>query len=243
MKVHARALLLGALLLFAHAAPQAEDLRLSVPLPMGADPTTVWYKLARAIVREWNEGQAIVLPPRSFETSLADVVAGKADAHLPLIAGPAGSEDNLPYRHSNLTLAETPFALYVQQGDTRFVQGKLTIAHLSRYKIETERAHAGLFFGKVRESDSIEQSLREVIAGKLDGFLFSTHTTDPLIRQRRIGPLQRIPYRRLADKIVFAKGPAGEVLEEKIGLIVDRLKESGEYWKIMAPKFAERAAP
>lgn len=243
MSSSARALLLGALLLMAHTTLRAEDLRLSVPLPMGADPGAVWYKLARAIAREWGNGKATVLPPRSFETSLSDVVAGRADVHLPLIAGPAGSEDNLPYRYSNLTLSETPFALYVQQGDTRFEQGKLTISHLARYRIETERAHAGLFFGKVRESDSIEESLREVVAGKIDGFLFSAHTTDPLIRQKRIGPLQRIPYRRLANKMVFAKGASGEALEEKLGLIIDRLKESGEYQTIMAPKLNERAAP
>ena len=226
--------LLAALLLVTSAAAAAEELRISVPLPMGADPHSVWYKLARAIAREWPEGEATVLPPESFEKSIDAVVKGRADVHFPLMQSPARSDDELPYRYSSFTLSETPFALYVRKGERRIDPAHLTIAALAQFRIETDRAHAGLFYGKFREADSIESGLRRVDAGQIDGFLFSTYSTDPIVARLKLAKLVRIPYRRVQDKMVLPRGADGAELDEKLGLIIDRLRDSGEYRRIMA---------
>lgn len=226
--------LFALLLLCAAPLAGAEELRISVPLPMGADPHSVWFKLARVIAREWPDGKAVVLPPESFERSIDAVVKGRADVHFPLMLSPARSEDDLPYRYSSFTLSETPFALYVQQGNRRIDPARLTIAALSEFRIETDRAHAGLFYGKLREAESIESGLRRVSAGQIDGFLFSTYSTDPIVERLKLGNVVRLPYRRVQDKMVLPRGADGDELDEKLGLIIDRLKDSGEYQRIMA---------
>lgn len=215
----------------------AADLRISLPLlpPMvDANGKGPLVQLAQAIGREWREGKVTILGPSPFEQSIQNVVGGKADVHFPLIASPARNEDDLPYRYSTVTLYETPFALYSRQDNPRVDRNQLTIAALSKLRIETDKAHSPLFYSQLGEADSIEAGLKRVSSGQIDGFLFSVSATDTVIKRLKIGGLVRIPYRRFMSKMVLPKGPAGDALDEKLGLIIDRLKDSGEYQRIMA---------
>lgn len=225
-----------ALLLVATGHTSAADLRISLPiLPDVADADNVWHQLAKAIAREWKEGKVTLLPPVPFERSIAAVVAGRADVHFPLMASPARSEDDLPFQYSFFTLSESPFAIYTKTGNERFDPSQLTIAALSKLRIETEKAHASLFYGHFREADSIEGALHRVAAGQIDGFLFAARPTDRVLKRLKLDNILRTPYRRMQDKMVLPKGTAGDDLEEKLGLIIDRLKDRGEYQRIVAP--------
>ena len=224
-------------LLLATALASAADLRISLPLlpPMvdakGKGPLA---DLAKAISREWKEGKVTILGPSPFDQSVENVVSGRADVHFPLIASPARDGDDLPYRYSNVTLYETPFALYSRKGNVQLNLKQLTIAALSKLKIETDRAHARLFYFQLREAVSIEAGLKRVSSGQSDGFLFSVSATEPVLKQLKLENIIRAPYRRFESKMVLPKGLAGDQLDEKLGLIIDRLKDSGEYQRIMS---------
>lgn len=228
----------AAFLLAISSQAGAADLTISLPLlpPMVESRSKgPLVQLAHAIAREWREGKVTILGPSPFEQSVNNVVSGKADVHFPLIASPARYEDDLPYRYSNVTLYETPFALYSRRDNTRINRNQLTIAALSKLRIETERAHTPLFYFQLREADSVEAGLKRVSSGQSDGFLFSTSATEPVLKRLKLDNIIRTPYRRYKSKMILTKGPAGEELDEKLGLIVDRLKDSGEYQRIMAP--------
>lgn len=215
----------------------AADLRISLPLlpPMVESRSKgPLVQLAQAIAREWSEGKVTILGPSPFEQSVDNVVSGKADVHFPLIASPARYEDDLPYRYSNVTLYETPFALYTHKDNPRINRHQLTIAALSKLRIETERAHTPLFYFQLREAESVEAGLKRVNSGQSDGFLFSINATDPVLKRLKLDNVVRTPYRRYKSKMILPKGPAGDELDEKLGLIIDRLKDSGEYQRIMA---------
>lgn len=229
-----QALLVATLLTGANA--NASDLRISLPiLPGVADADNVWLQLAKAIAREWKEGKAVILPPVPFERSIAAVAEGHADVHFPLMSSPARSEDDLPFKYSYFTLSESPFAIYTKVGNERFDPGQLTIAALSKLRIETEKAHAPLFFGRFREADSIEGALRRVASGQIDAFLFAARPTERVLKKLKLDNIQRTPYRRMQDKMVLPKGAVGDDLEEKLGLIIDRMKDRGEFQRILAP--------
>jgi len=214
----------------------AADLRMSIPPPPDkTDSRPYWVTgLAQAIAKEWKDGKVTTLRASSFEQSVANVVAGKADLHFPLMASPAKDDEELPYRYSRFTLHETPFNFYVRKDNQAAFSGPLTISALEKMKIETEQAHAGLFFFALKGVTDVDTGLRRVSTGKSDGFLFAATPTDAALKQLKLTNVVRIPYRRFQSKMVFAKSPAGQDVEEKIGLIIDRLKDSGEYQKIMA---------
>lgn len=222
----------------------ADDLRISLPIlpPMvderGRGPLG---DLARAIAREWKEGRASIIGPLPFEKSVENVVAGRADVHFPLISSPARHEGDLQFRYSTFALYEVPFALYSHRENGRVERASLTLANLSRLRIETDRAHARLFYFPLNEAADIESGLHRVEAGDIDGFLFSANATDPVLKRLKLPSIVKTPYRRFNSMMVLPKGPAGDALDEKLGLIIDRLKESGEYQRIMGPALARKS--
>jgi polar amino acid transport system substrate-binding protein len=241
--VSVRRLALPVMLMLCGVAPAA-DLRISLPIlpPMvdekGKGPLG---ELARAIAREWKEGRATIIGPVPFEQSVENVVAGRADLHFPLISSPARLEADLPFRYSTVALYEVPFALYSHRGNGRIDRASLTLANLSRLRIETDRAHARLFYFPLNEAADIESGLHRVEAGDIDGFLFSANATDPVLKRLKLPSVVKTPYRRFNSMMVLPKGPAGDALDEKLGLIIDRLKDSGEYQRIMAPALAGKS--
>lgn len=215
----------------------ATDLRISLPLL----PPLVESRdkgpladLAKAIAREWKDGKVTIVGPVPFDRSVDNVLAGRADVHFPLIESAGRDEEDLPFRFSRATLYEVPFALYTRKDNGRVNPKQLTIAALSKLRIETERTHTRLFFFQPREAGSIEDGLKRVNAGKSDGFVFSATATDPVLKRLKLDNIERTPYRRFNSKMLLQKGPAGDEFDEKLGLIIDRLKDSGEYQKIMA---------
>lgn len=225
-------------LLLASPLLAAADLRISLPqLPAVGDNKTrgPLLLLAQAIGREWGEGQVTLLGPLPFEQSVNNVVTGRADVHFPLIASPGRDEDDLAFRYSGFALYDVPFVLYTRKDNTRVDRGRLTIAALAKLRIETDRAHARLFFFALREADSIEAGLQRVNTGQIDGFLFSASATDAVLKRLKLEQIVRTPYRRFESRMVLPKGPDGDLLDEKLGLIIDRLKDSGEFQRIMAP--------
>ena len=225
-------------LLFASSVVSAADLRISLPLlpPMVESRNKgPLVQLAQAISREWKEGKVTILGPVPFEQSVNNVVSGKADVHFPLIASPARLEDELPFIYSSISLYDTPFALYSRKGNAAINRQQLTIAALSKLKIETDRAHTSLFYFQLAEADDIESSLKRVSSGEIDGFLFSVSATDPVLKRLKLENIVRTPYRRFKSMMVLQKGEAGEALDEKLSLIIDHLKDTGEYQRIVAP--------
>lgn len=214
----------------------AADLRISIPaLPQMGSGGGPLMALAKAISREWKEGKVSIIGPVPFDESVDNVVRGRADVHFPLIGSPGRDESDLPFRYSDFSIYEVPFALYSREDSLVVERNNLTIAALKKLRIETDRAHARLFFFHPREAASIESGLRRVAAGEIDGFLFSASATDAVLKKLKLPGIVRTPYRRFHSKMIFSKGPAGDGLEEKLGLIIDRLKDSGEFQHIMAP--------
>lgn len=212
------------------------DLRISLPrLPQVSDRDGPLVLLAKAIAREWKEGRVTIIGPVAFDESVDNVSSGRADVHFPLIASPGQDEVDLPFRYSGVTLYEVPFALYSRRGNAAVDPSNLSIAALKKLRIETERAHARLFFFQPREAESIEGGLRRVAAGEIDGFLFSARATDAVLRRSGISGIVRTPYRRYNAKMVFSKAAADEGLDDRLGLVIDRLKDTGEYQRLMAP--------
>lgn len=208
----------------------AKDLKASfAQMPTYAESADkgVLIDLVKAIEKE--AGVTIKRDVVPFARSMENVVSGKADFHLPLIMVPNADERKLNYDHSTETIFHVNFVLYSNKNKP------VDPSRLASYKLETDRAHTQYFPFPIAASSSLESSLRQVDAGRIDGFIFADSAADPLIRQHGLKNIKRSLYKVFDVKIILPKGTRGGEVDKLLTAAIQSLKKKGVYDKIMSP--------
>nr|NJM04261.1 amino acid ABC transporter substrate-binding protein [Desulfobacula sp.] len=107
--------------------------------------------------------------------------------------------------------------------------------NLDQFKIETENAHIAYIKEKATGSSSIENSLKKVDAGRLDGFIFADFACDPILKSQNLKNVKRTLYKRFDVKIVLPEGGKGGPVDKFLTETLDKLKANGEFAKILDP--------
>ena len=162
-----------------------------------------------------------------FASSVYLVKKQMRDIHLPLIKNDLVKEEELPFYYSTETQFHVNFVLYSKK------EINLNLNDLSKYNIETDRAHAEYFPFKIISSNSIEKSLEKVHNGKIDGFIFADFATDPHLKKLAYKDIKRELYKTFESKIILAKNSKGKAADLMITKATEKLKSNGKFQKIM----------
>jgi polar amino acid transport system substrate-binding protein len=162
-----------------------------------------------------------------FASSVYLVKKGIRDIHLPLIKNDLIKEDDLLFYYSTETQFHVNFVLYSKKGLD------IDLNNLSKYNIETDRAHIEYFPFKITPSNSIEKSLEKVHDGKIDAFIFADFATDPLLKEKGYKDIKRELYKSFESKMILAKNAKGRSADLMITKATEKLKASGKFQKIM----------
>ncbi|EEE44915.2 type 2 periplasmic-binding domain-containing protein [Roseibium alexandrii] len=152
-----------------------------------------------------------------FRRSIISVSVGRADMHLPMLQADdrAFIDENLMY--SEATFFEVPFYVY-----TSSERNSLDSDYEDELKtIETEAKHAHFFPFPVIESDCIECSLRKLMLGRIDAFIYAEQTTEKTIKKLGLeARIRREFYRAFPAKAVIRRNECGEKLDQILSKLV-----------------------
>jgi polar amino acid transport system substrate-binding protein len=162
-----------------------------------------------------------------FASSVYLVKKQRKDIHLPLIKNDLVKEEELPFYYSSETQFHVNFVLYSKK------DLNVDLNDLSKYKIETDRAHTEYFPFKIIPSNSIEKSLEKVHNGEIDGFIFADFASDPLLKNLAYKDIKRELYKTFESKMILAKNEKGKESDLMITKATEILKANGKFQKIM----------
>lgn len=172
-------------------------------------------------------GKKINLSVAPFARSMNNVITGKADFHMPLIAVPNIDMSTLDYDYSTETIFHVNFVMYTKKGSN------ITKGALPKSKVETDLAHVDYFEFKINGSTNIEQSLKKVDTGRIDAFIFADFASDPLVKKNSFKNIQRELFKVYDVKIILPKGGSGGPTDQFLSETIAKLKASGDFQRIM----------
>jgi polar amino acid transport system substrate-binding protein len=158
-------------------------------------------------------GVTIEVTTAPFARSIASVLEGAADLHVPMLR-PPHSADALPFAITTANEYEVPFVLYTNK-DT-----PLDLSKLGSYEIETDVAHVGYFDFKINPSAGFEASLQKLDAGRLDGYIFAGNVIDPILQQLALKNVRRKFFKSFASAAVLPKSGVGGAVDKQFGQAV-----------------------
>ena len=207
---------------------QAAEYKASIAnMPVYAESTEkgVLVDFVKAMSKATGTPISIVVEP--FARSMNNAVEAKtADFHLPLIVPPTSPPN---HDFSTSIIFHVNFTLYTHK------DSKVTRDNLDQFKLETDNAHIAYIKEKTTGSASLENSLKKVDAGRLDGFIFADFACDPIIKAQNLKNIKRTLYNRFDVRIVLPKGGKGGPVDKFLAEAIEKLKAGGEFDKIMGP--------
>jgi polar amino acid transport system substrate-binding protein len=220
-------LLLTIVLIFFTCSVTAEELRASLakmPVHALSKSEGIQVDLVNAIAAV--SGYDIDIDVYPFARSIDNVISGSADFHIPLIKNEVIPASELPYAYSTETIFQVNFVLYTKKGS------EVNKENLANFSIETERAHVDYFPFKLSPSNSIEQSLKRLSLGMIDGYIFADTSTDPLLLKLGYNNISRSLYKVFDVKIVLSKNENGKRIDDILSKSIQTLKANGRLQRI-----------
>ena len=185
----------------------------------------VLVDLVRAI--EKVSGHKIDIRVVPFKRSLSNVIEKKVDFHMPLIMNPEIEESTLKFTHSTETIFKVNFVLYSNSSV------KIDRSNLSKYKIETDRAHVQYFNFPIQPISDLSGAVQKVNIERTDGFIFADTAIDPIVKSLDLKNIKRELFRVFDVKIILQKGGNEKEIDTILSSAISKLKGSGEFGKIM----------
>ena len=160
-----------------------------------------------------------------IERSIANVVEGRADFHIPNISGPGILENNLPFRFVTEKLGFISFVIY-SNIDKNIAKKEITdaLAKGGKFPYIIEGANT---FPFVTPTLNFEASIRKLIAKRIDAVLMPQDDIDSIIKQLKAKTIYRLFWGNLNDSIIIPKGPRGDELDKILSGCLRKLKASG----------------
>ncbi|QTA82784.1 Uncharacterized protein dnl_51680 [Desulfonema limicola] len=194
-----------------------------------------FVELVKAIDDVYTKGK-IIREVYPFKRSLANVVDGKADFHIPLIKNPLVSEDTLPFRYSSIPTGPVAFVIYSHK-DNPLTKQDISDAADSRdipfpYQIDTLQGHADFFNFPVVENYDFESALKRVSIKRIDAIIMPQEECDSIIKKMKIKDIHRALYYEFDSMIILPKGIQGSETDLIITNALKQLKSEGQLEKI-----------
>ncbi|MFW5783461.1 MAG: hypothetical protein ACOCY8_02975, partial [Spirochaetota bacterium] len=207
-------LIAAALMVLAGATGFAQaDLNASIAqIPVLAETPErgVFIDLVRAIDETYDGGE-INIDVVPFARSVTNVIRGEADFHIPSFVNPVIPESALPYSWVPEPVGYVTLVIY-SNAENRLTREDIDAAFEAGgrfpYVIEVGAGIEPQFPFPTQGSNSIEQSMRKVDAGRIDAYLWPPEGDD-IVRSLRLGNIHREVYGEFEDVILVPKTPRG----------------------------------
>jgi polar amino acid transport system substrate-binding protein len=217
----------------------ANDLEASLaylPTLVDSPDKGLFVDLVKAIDAVYTDG-SIFIKVYPFVRSLDNVRKGKADFHLPMARSPISDVNRHPYKFASESMGDVVFVIYSHKDNPITKEAILRAGHLTDYpfKIETGRGLGDLFDFPLITSSSIEQSMKKIVARRIDGFIWAQEESDSVLRNLKTDAIHRAFYRTFQDVIVIPDGPKGDVVDRILSQAIRTLKSTGR-WQVLHKK-------
>jgi polar amino acid transport system substrate-binding protein len=198
--------------------------------------TETFKNLATAVVEASGNTIKTEIVPAS--RGIANVENKTADFFTAIIAlkDPAKIAA-LKYDYSTADTHNVVFVLYTKK-DLNIDVEELKKGNPKNYNIETDASLLDDFTFKATPSTNIEGSLRKVDTAKIDGYIFSQPTVDPLLKSLGLKNIKRVYYETFNGKFIIAKGQKGGAIDKMISEGMNKIRSNGRYQEIMGALIA-----
>jgi len=214
------------------SAIRAQDLKASLaflPNISESPDKGAFVDLVKAFAEVYTSGK-IQISVAPMARSVDNVLSGAADFHVPMIRNTAVPADSLPFKCSTEALGKVVFVIYSNKAKP-ITLNMLKAAKDKKpfpYQLETGRGLEAFFDFPVTPSNSLDQSLKKVDAGRVDGFIWAQEEADYTVRTLALKNVHRAFYFAFDDIIVLPKGPKGDKLDAVFAKLIKSLRESGK---------------
>ena len=219
-------------------AIRAQDLKASLaylPKISESPDKGAFVDLVKAIGGVYTSG-TIQISVSPMARSIDNVISGGADFHIPMIRNTVVPSSALPYKCSTEALGKVVFVIYSNKAKP-ITLNMLKAAKDQKpfpYQFESGRGLEAFFDFPVTPSNAIDQSLKKVDAGRVDGFIWAQEEADYTVRTLGLKNVHRAIYFAFDDIIVLPKGPKGDKLDAEFTKLIKLLRESGKLQKLYA---------
>ncbi len=223
------------------ASESSKDLKASLAeLPGLAEfpEKGAFVDLVKALDEAYTEG-VIKIQITPFARSVGSVINGTADFHIPTIRNPAVDQSQLPYSTVKVSMGSVYFNIY-SNTQNLITKKKLDAAMASGknkmpYQIEGVGGIESQYPFHVIGSNSVENSLKKLSAGRIDALIWAQEETDAALKKLRLKNIHREPWMSFDDAIVIPKGARGEQVDKILSKALLALKKNGKL-DVLYPK-------
>jgi polar amino acid transport system substrate-binding protein len=191
------------------------------------DKTGLYFKLIEEMNNYYDDGTIIIRGIYPFKRSLHNLLNGKADAHLPILRSDNVDIESLEYNYSTAKLYQGIFVLYTNKNKER-----LDINKLENYILETDLAHIDLFGFPIQGSTSIENSLRVLNAGRIDGIIYAQFIVDHLVSKHNYTNIRKQLYKAIDIVFALPKTKEGAETNKILTKIINEMHADGSIERI-----------
>lgn len=226
--------------------PSARDLVASlaqIPGLVESPNKGVFVDLVKAIDEEYPGKIKIEVYP--FPRSVANVMEGRADFHIPVPRNPDINNSKLPYKFVTEKLANVTFVIYSHQDKIitrKSINDVLAKGGKFPYLIEVTSGTESLFpFPTTGFYGFANSSLQKVQNKRVDALICEA-SADENLKQLKLKAIRRSFYGNMEDAIMIPKGPKGDQLDRTLSDCIKKLKASGrlqEIFKNVHPPYIE----
>ncbi|MQQ07526.1 hypothetical protein GFB49_03585 [Epibacterium sp. SM1979] len=164
-----------------------------------------------------------------FKRSIMSVAKGKHQAHLPFLNPGNGSVPAPGLAFNSTPLFHTQFSLFHRPGV------EIDMSNLASLNIETELAHTDLFSFPTTGTSCIPCSLKKVVAGRVDAFLFANLDVIAIAEAEGITGLAETLYKRYPTHFVIKEGDTE--IDALLTKGIEDAVQSGSLQEVLGPNW------
>ena len=173
----------------------------------------------------------IVPPARAtymIENKLVDIQApkmkGKNEAY----------NRSLKYDFATAYLGNTVAMVLYTNKDKPVTIDDLKNGNITHYKIETDGANVKQFGFTAIFSANVEQSLKKIASGRIDGYINTQGNGDKTLKSLKLKNIRRQLWDVFETSFTLQKGQAGGKLDKILADGLEKIKANGKYEQIMS---------
>jgi ABC-type amino acid transport substrate-binding protein len=200
-------------------------------------PTSQYYKDLMAAIAEVSGAKfdvQVVPGPRAVYL----ISNGQTDMEIPeLVPIDQAQLKAQNFDYGSVVFVKSAFVLFTNKAKGLDI-ASMKAGNSKGYAIESDGALAKQFGFVAQVATNFQASLLKLNEGKIDGFLHSQTTSDPIAKGMTLSNVKRQLYEYYDLSFALPKGQKGNALDVLVADAVKKLKASGKYEQILGKYIA-----
>ncbi|MBN1549860.1 hypothetical protein JW979_00250 [bacterium] len=209
----------------------ARDLKATIPYIPGVAESTekgAFIDFLKALDEVYTDG-VILIEQNSWPRSIANVVNGTADFHLPMISNPKVLLDSVGYRFASTPMGVVCIVIYTRIAKplSKASIEQATPQHPFPYAIELQGALDQFFVFSAQKNYELIQSFNRLVNGRIDAVIAAQEDGDTLCKQYKFKTIKRELWDCKDDMVVIRKGVKGDEVDKILSDCMAKLIKNG----------------